>query len=569
MPMAAMNQVPPTQPPVGKSKENTRGDKQSESALSEKSSAQTFPPSEPFDMARPPPYPGQWMVPTGHPFYPYPMAPPAGFMAPPFPLPMMHPHAMATHHSNRAYTGNSERGAAEDASAHPVPMRGTLPVFAPPSHPPVSSIRPSEITKRHIDILRARLKYLEDQLSYNRHQIDERAVENDVQMVRQYIRQFEKNLAAQMSIEEAHFPKPTPRLDDKDCITGKDSEFSNPSISMPIEAQSSTVAVGAGDRDTPSNRAKDGTISRFDSGLNSTRSSSAFANWKEYVDSSVFPGQVKSQSTLPLGAAKAAPFQPRTECPSSSTESAKQEQTDKQNSGTTTSSSQSFSEPAGRIDSTNAGRGGHNHPNAPYLVGCHPVGVKSELATESDYTYGRPLTEDEQRARHMYWGKAPRHLQKGLPKFDGKDFFPPSPVKSRASARNTDSSSSVCRTSRDENETFQQRRKEHSDPFHGLGQAGQLLTRNGPGYSTQSESLPREQQASADDTATTTHSVPHDMRVGRSMDEMNRASQDTAATSSESVKEKSKSASGESGEGESEDDREIIFTGRKKMIRAG
>ena len=61
-----------------------------------------------------------------------------------------------------------------------------------------------------------------------------------------------------------------------------------------------------------------------------------------------------------------------------------------------------------------------------------PSGVSAGMACDTDYVYTRPLTEDELRARHMYWGKTPRHLQKGLPKFDGKDFYPPSPTREPA-----------------------------------------------------------------------------------------------------------------------------------------
>jgi hypothetical protein len=65
----------------------------------------------------------------------------------------------------------------------------------------------------------------------------------------------------------------------------------------------------------------------------------------------------------------------------------------------------------------------------PYLVGTLPHGIHASLAKSTDFLYSRPLTDEEVRARHLYWGKAPRSVQSGLPKFDGKDFYPPSPVK--------------------------------------------------------------------------------------------------------------------------------------------
>jgi hypothetical protein len=76
----------------------------------------------------------------------------------------------------------------------------------------------------------------------------------------------------------------------------------------------------------------------------------------------------------------------------------------------------------------------HHFPNisghaVPYLVGVLPQGISTIGANSSDLVYPRPLTEEELRARHLYWGKASASAQKGLPKFDGKDFYPPSPIK--------------------------------------------------------------------------------------------------------------------------------------------
>jgi hypothetical protein len=68
----------------------------------------------------------------------------------------------------------------------------------------------------------------------------------------------------------------------------------------------------------------------------------------------------------------------------------------------------------------------------PYLIGTLPNGVHPSEANGSSIVYSRPLTEEEIRARHLYWGDAPRSALRGLPKFDGKDFYPPSPVKGMA-----------------------------------------------------------------------------------------------------------------------------------------
>jgi len=69
-------------------------------------------------------------------------------------------------------------------------------------------------------------------------------------------------------------------------------------------------------------------------------------------------------------------------------------------------------------------------PNAlPYLVGTNPSYIAGRETRPLNYQYARPLTEEENRARQLYFGKAPRPVQSGLPRFDGKDFYPPSPVK--------------------------------------------------------------------------------------------------------------------------------------------
>lgn len=68
-------------------------------------------------------------------------------------------------------------------------------------------------------------------------------------------------------------------------------------------------------------------------------------------------------------------------------------------------------------------------PKIPYLVGTLPAGLKPSDATPHDLIYSRPLTDVEVQARQQYWGNGSRRSQSGLPKFDGKDFYPPSPIK--------------------------------------------------------------------------------------------------------------------------------------------
>ena len=85
-----------------------------------------------------------------------------------------------------------------------------------------------------------------------------------------------------------------------------------------------------------------------------------------------------------------------------------------------------------RAHTFRASLSGYDGVSKPYLIGTLPSGM--HLGEGSEFLYSRPLTQDEVRARHLYWGDAPRSVLKGsgLPKFDGKDFYPPSPVKGMA-----------------------------------------------------------------------------------------------------------------------------------------
>src|SRR5690349_7452768 len=115
---------------------------------------------------------GQWMPPNGQPLYHYNMRPSQGFQ------PMaMQSHMMMAHRQNGANPMAHFAAAKQDQHAqhHPVTTNGTDPSMAPHANPTITSIRPSEITKKQIEGLRSSLRYYEDQLQYNRHQIDEKA----------------------------------------------------------------------------------------------------------------------------------------------------------------------------------------------------------------------------------------------------------------------------------------------------------------------------------------------------------------------------------------------------------
>lgn len=570
MPVPNGAQVPQQQHPSFAPKDPSRGDKRSESGVSENANPTPATHVEHMDPSRGGFYGGPIMmppclppgVPPGSQFIPYPMPPPPGFPGAPYGMPMMAPPPMGfdphTHPPTSKANMATENEAATSNTRSP---RG----FAPTSNPPVSSIRPSDITKRHIDILRSRLRYLEDQLSYNKHQIDEKAVNYDAQTVRQYISQFEKTLESQLSSKGGRRSKSAQQQGSGSATPSKavtirksavssetkslrerSSYSENASIGYSVGKKLSQIQPGA----------------KIPSTLDSTYPTEDYTDHERPVTSPTDHVNGNNRSSLTRAAAMAAPFQPRHE---SSGEVDKSSQA--RRSGTSSMEVQSSGD-LGYVESRTGGRRQPPWPSSqssardtlgvPYLVGQLPHGSRAGYHRDASYVYDRPLTEDELRARHMYWGKAPRELQKGLPKFNGKDFFPPSPVKSR-SAENSSSSEAGTRTRARHAVSIV---KPDNDPFHSLGQTGPILTRNGPGHSTQSEALPRLEQGSTDEqlTVASSRTVPQSTRIGRSLDDVNRGFEETAPTSSEGARDKSSSD-------ETDDDREIIFTGRRSMGR--
>jgi len=184
----------------------------------------------------------------------------------------------------------------------------------------------------------------------------------------------------------------------------------------------------------------------------------------------------------------------------------------------------------------------------PYLVGALRAGCDPTLASDADYIYERELTEDELRARHLFWGNTPRSLQKGLPKFDGKDFYPPSPV--RANMPEPKSRRPVpidhIQYGHDLSKT-----KADSDPFGSVGRYSLRPSRN----LTQSEQLPGFQSPMVASPASSNVSpVKGYMQPGR-YDDFRKALGDAFPSSANEFKEKSSPDSG--------DDSSILFKGRR------
>lgn len=307
--------------------------------------------------------------------------------------------------------------------------------------PPVSSIRPSSVTKRQLDTLRASLKFYEDQLAYNKHQIDEASTQEQARKIRSSIAQFEQNLRMQEEFEADHYPKhtseseasgstPSERMQQQQSLHDAHlaSGGSHTGPFTPHAASSNYRSRHPRSEDYLSSR-PDKTSSGHLRGSSTNRTSETLGSSSDTFDTTETASKQSAAGTsnavLPRAAALAQPFSSGMGLPYS-------------HRPFLTQHLQPFRE--GHF------RHGPLQPTHPYLVGSLS---QQSLHTSTragifEYNYPRELTPEERRAREVYWGNGPSRGT-GLPKFDGKDFYPPSPVKS-SSLENTfdDESSSVA-----------------------------------------------------------------------------------------------------------------------------
>ncbi|KAL1838194.1 hypothetical protein VTJ49DRAFT_2951 [Mycothermus thermophilus] len=347
-------------------------------------------------------------------------------------------------------SGVSHSSATRNLSGIPPILANVVPAnanFNGASAPPISSIKPSDITKKQIAAFKQNLKYHEDQLQYNRHQIDEKEMEQKIQIIKGHIQRFEATLQTQLEYEAAHAKAMKAKED------GKASEESRPQ--QQHQQQPSPEKV-----EEVKNRMK-AHIQRYKTSEESRtqQQQPAGTGNRGSGESAVSDPSGPSKTTsLPSDAALAPAFQPRGYASTWTSSKYVKEmkaygQAEKRllamesksmgqmHTGDQRSASQPFTAstgPAGKAErktnnSDNSSRGGGSKQNSnfgvPYLLGTLPRGVNPRTAKSQDYVYMRPLTEEEMRARFLYWGKAPNIVTKGLPKFDGKHFYPPSPVK--------------------------------------------------------------------------------------------------------------------------------------------
>ncbi|KAI1425560.1 hypothetical protein F5Y12DRAFT_360415 [Xylaria sp. FL1777] len=335
--------------------------------------------------------------------------------------------------------------------------------------PPLSSIRPSEITKKQLEGLRNSLKYYIGQLQFNRHQIDEPWVFAQAQKVRDNIKQFEHTLQMQLRFEMEHYPnmEPTPRHI-SEMVMPCNTPSRPPSIRHTHASGSShhgsirsigptpglknfqPQQVGTGNRGCP--KPNRGAI-----GINSTRTDNSTAHI-DALEAAVIQKLSAPDATPEQKAMLEAITRPLN--PQRDPKSSVAQQYSSDNSSSKGSSAQpgpttekkrihGQAQLSGTYLQNQQRSGDHIHHagvylangnapylapvnggglTAPYLIGNYPPGTDPWTYLGHEFVYARELTEVEKQARNVYWGKLPSKGT-GLPKFDGKDFYPASPQK--------------------------------------------------------------------------------------------------------------------------------------------
>lgn len=277
--------------------------------------------------------------------------------------------------------------------------------------PPVSSIKMSEVTKKQIGVLKSSIKWCEDQLQYNRFQIDENNMRETLKKFEAERQLFEARYQAEVAEEEAA-ARSTSIPNNGGQVEAKSSQGPTISSAESQGAQQSAPELAPNrngklnpQASVPSAKPQKGDL--------------AHKQWAPVFDDknrAASEGAMESRkSGLPVDAAKAPVFLPRAITGELTERSLESREAAREYFGTR-------SRPESRDSS-------HSKLEIPYLLGALPSGVNPRTARDQDYVYNRELTPDEVRARYLYWGKAPKSVMQGLPKFDGKHFYPPSPVK--------------------------------------------------------------------------------------------------------------------------------------------
>ncbi|KAK8862969.1 hypothetical protein PGQ11_009204 [Apiospora arundinis] len=341
-----------------------------------------------------------------------------------------------------------------------VPKSSSSSQFPSSAKPPITSIKPSEITKVQLSSLRSQLKYYEDQLQYNKHQIDEGSTQKQIGTIRKLIGQFEHNLGMQMHFETSHYTGSEAKSTNEAPNSGAEAApCQTPSRESSMQESDDVPVPKVPANSVTSNRRGNPTLAHTQSmdqirirtvkerrqaaGINSSKGNDTSAALNALVKRLTISGD-DSKKSSPVTVPDSASFEAMrtsslsTGIPAGIDDNAPLSadvQLERSNSVLYSQQSpwQDFgSYVAGARVPSQAGLGhqavGTSGYTAPYLVGELPRGIAPQAARGIDYMYSRELTEEEKRARHVYWGQV-SIKGSGLPKFDGKDFYPPTPTK--------------------------------------------------------------------------------------------------------------------------------------------
>ncbi|CAJ2511795.1 Uu.00g074200.m01.CDS01 [Anthostomella pinea] len=393
--------------------------------------------------------------------------------------------------------------------------------------PPITSIKPSDITKRQLDSLRSSLRYYEDQLQYNKHQIDEKWTQEQAHKIKQNIAQFEHNYKMQLSFEATYYPR------SEQGIAAESTFCKTPSRPSSIKGNHASESSQHGSIRSNGHAASLRHLQSFDRvstrsnpirnksavGINSSKGNDTSAQL-DAVEAHIMrkmeaeAAEEAKKASLPSGAAMAPPFRPGPTTgsvpkpmpngwnpsnnmgmsggfpggynPGQWQSSGVPAQTQRGSWETAQSASTYFtnaSTPA-EAGTTSTDISGQSGYTVPYLVGSLPQGMNPYSARGTDYVYSRELTDEEKRARHVYWGQV-SSKGLGLPKFDGKDFYPPSPVKaSEESGQAPKVRTRQIPTGRPEADYSFQLKASENDPFRSSRDAVSIRSHeSGPKFS--------------------------------------------------------------------------------------
>ncbi|KAK0651507.1 hypothetical protein B0T16DRAFT_80895 [Cercophora newfieldiana] len=457
-------------------------------------------PPEYFDYTKPFVYNGQYVFPMAHAPVPFPpgmggpvmpvqmlsvppVMPPivAPGMPPQQPGQFLHPTGQVLQPPRPTSVGSVQSmNAAPFHAPSQTPGGSTIPTHngmvnastQPITAAPITSIKPSEITKKQLNNFKVALRYNEDQLQFNRHQIDEKDMEQKIQTLQAHIREFESKLKMQLDHEakvlgladqkKAEEPMPAAEA----AKTSPSSVATVNHIAVPNTAGvPAPYMTSSGNFKAPAfgwPLDKDGKPQPHFS--DEDFSQQLFKGQKGWPSDAVFA------PAFTPGIAINPPF----EMPTQGQRGESRNQPMMAGMGmqsrwppekaTETTGSVRSAQPS---RSNNSSRGDTKF-GVPYLLGTLPKGKDLRTASDEDYVYSRPLTAEERRSRFLYWGDCPKEVLKGLPKFDGRHFYPPSPVKERSASPSQASPPLRVPTSRQEADCAVRETKSEHDPFRPL-----------------------------------------------------------------------------------------------------